>query len=474
MLRTLFETAGDSIFLLRFEGEELRFLDCNPRAPEMFGLPREEIIGRSPADPLLSPHIQPGGSTSAELAATVVRAALEGTPQQFAWDHYRGDGSLFHCEVTLNRLVVGDTLYVQAITRDITDRVAAEKTRAASDEKYRTLFEAAGDAIFVMDLTDEGPIFIDCNSVACEFFGRQRGELIGMSPADTSLSPMFQTDGTPSAQVAESMVTAALAGTPQRFEWDHIRSDGTPFITEVTLNRLDLGDHVYVQAITRDITARKQSQAFERLMRNELDHRVRNNMSTIQSLIAMTGSASATKDELQGKLTGRIHALTAVQDQLAARNWRGVGMHKLAEDTLAILAPEELRRLSTHGPDLALPASVAGPIAMCLNEFASNAIRHGALCATEGTIEVYWERRGETVELHWQEHGLHRAVMPEIREGRGLALVRGFVEHQLGGVFKCHPQPHGLLHTIEVPLRESTYITERHPDSPDADRCRQR
>ena len=138
--------------------------------------------------------------------------------------------------------------------RDITDRVKAEKTVQESEAKFKTLFESAGDAIFIMDHN----VFLDCNKRAEEMYCRSRDQMIGQSPAE--FSPEHQPDRQPSAEMMKGKINAAFSGENRFFEWTHIHPDGTPFIVEVSLNRFMVRDIWYLQAIIRDITDRKQNE----------------------------------------------------------------------------------------------------------------------------------------------------------------------------------------------------------------------
>ena len=122
-----------------------------------------------------------------------------------------------------------------------------------SELKFRTLFETANDSIFLMD----NEKFIDCNKQTLVMFDCAYDEIIGQPPYQ--FSPPTQPDGRESAEKAMEKIKLAMKGKNQFFEWKHCRLDKTTFDAEVSLNRIDLGGNVFLQAIVRDITQRKKA-----------------------------------------------------------------------------------------------------------------------------------------------------------------------------------------------------------------------
>ncbi|MFA6243162.1 MAG: PAS domain S-box protein, partial [Candidatus Hydrogenedentales bacterium] len=135
---------------------------------------------------------------------------------------------------------------------DITDRKHVEEALHESEERYRSLFDAASDAVLIM----EGNCIIDCNASAIEVFGCERKDIVGRTPFD--FSPETQPSGVASSTLGQEHVAKAIAGEAMHFEWKHTRMDGVQFDAEVGLTAVEVRGKPHLLAIVHDITERKR------------------------------------------------------------------------------------------------------------------------------------------------------------------------------------------------------------------------
>lgn len=232
--------------------DEGRFLKVNDRCFEYSGYEPEEIIGKT--------ALELGWITKEDRTTILHTLRTKGSVEDMELDLRRKDGRY------VNRLYYAQVITIDgeecllSISLNISERRMAELTIREKEEKFTRLFESAGDAILIMNYDE----FVDCNQKTLEVFRVERDGIIGRHPFE--FSPPYQPDGTESTVSARQRIEAALAGTAQNFEWMHLRGDGTPFLAEVTLNRIQLASGMQIQAIVRDISDRKKSEEQIRLL----------------------------------------------------------------------------------------------------------------------------------------------------------------------------------------------------------------
>lgn len=238
----------------------------NAAAQRMLGYRAEEVIGKlTPAiihDPdevarRAAELSQEQGRTIVPGFEVFVTQSRLGKAEEREWTYIRKDGSRFpvRLSVTPLRDQAGTITGFLGVAADLTENRQAQSRLRDSDARYRTLFESAGDSIFLM----EGEHFIECNPATLKMFGCTREQILGEPPY--RFSPEFQPDGRSSRDKALEKISEAFQGKSLTFEWQHCRYDGTPFDAEVTLNIVEIGGKPHLLANVRDISERKEAEA---------------------------------------------------------------------------------------------------------------------------------------------------------------------------------------------------------------------
>lgn len=206
-----------------------------------------------------------------------------------------------------------------------------------------------------------------------------------------------------------------------------------------------------VAGVAEDVTERRREEARRRLLERELDHRVRNGLATAIALAEQTAAGATSIAEFLPAFTARLRGLATAHELLDADAQTSVALATLARGLIAPYAGDA-DRLRLDGPPRRIPAAVAPPLALVLHELATNALKHGALGRPEGRVTIAWSEATDPIELTWSEEG-GPPCRPETREGFGRRLIRGLVEHQLGGRVETDHPPEGLRVRLIVPLR---------------------
>ena len=200
-----------------------------------------------------------------------------------------------------------------------------------------------------------------------------------------------------------------------------------------------------IQDVTGEVLERRSEEA-RRLLMREVDHRARNTLTIVQSLLRLANAASI--DEFRCVLEGRITALARAQSVLASRKWEGGSLPELVEGELSIVEPS---RRCTEGPHVMLPADFVQPMSMLIHELAANALKHGALSGSAGHLAVRWEITSDgDLTLTWTEE-CGATIAAPAQEGFGSQLIRQLAEQMSGRIERVWNQ-RGLTARLQVNL----------------------
>jgi two-component sensor histidine kinase/DNA-binding response OmpR family regulator len=243
----------------------------------------------------------------------------------------------------------------------------------------------------------------------------------------------------------------------QHTEFRVLRSNGeTRWCTGTAAPSVDATGRVArISGVTIDVTDRKEAEERQNLLAREVDHRARNALAVIQSIIRLTRAKSV--DEYVAAIEGRIKALARAHTLLSDSRWNGADLATLVGEELAPYRTGD--KVIIGGPDISLEPSTAQGLALALHELATNAAKHGALSSETGRIGLAWQLRPDALVLNWTESG-GPPIAPPVTKSFGLRVIRASIEQQLEGETAFDWNPKGLRCNLSIPRRDATKSSE--------------
>jgi len=205
---------------------------------------------------------------------------------------------------------------------------------------------------------------------------------------------------------------------------------------------------VAIAGASRDLTERKGAEELQRLLINELNHRVKNTLATVQSVASQTLRTATDVEAARRAIDARIHSLADAHDLLTGQNWSGAD---LREVVARAAAPFAGARFELSGPAVQLSPRQAMALSMALHELATNAAKYGALSSPEGRVEVSWRLDDRGLAFNWREIG-GPAVQAPTRRGFGSRLLEQGLARELGGAARLTYAPDGVICEITTRL----------------------
>jgi len=387
----------------------------------------------------------------ARVAETAQRCLIEGVPYTIEYRICRADnGELRWLQSHGSRVDYADdrpSRFV-GVSFDITNRKRAEEELRESEARFRTIFEQANDYLVTMTLDQR---ITSVNPAVLAALGYSEEEVIGRSIAE-----FMDPD---QVAVSRAAIQRKIAeGGTTRVTLKIRARDGRELIWE-TNSRLDtdeVGRPTAIHAIGRDMTEAKRAEAHQKLLIDELNHRVKNTLAIVQGIAQQTFKAGADPLRARDAFEGRLTALSDAHNLLTREHWGAVSMARIIGDAVAPHGAGEGFEL--EGPDLPLAPKTAISLALAIHELATNAVKHGALSQPEGRVSIRWSlseaAAGPRLMLTWTERGGPPVSTPS-RRGFGTRMIERGLAAELGGSVKIDFAPGGLVCTVDAPLPAS-------------------
>ncbi len=198
----------------------------------------------------------------------------------------------------------------------------------------------------------------------------------------------------------------------------------------------------------------------------ELNHRVKNTLANVLSIMALTRRRAGSLDEFANTLDGRIRALSATHDLLTQSEWSTTPIEDVIEAEMAPYADQSETMLTLEGPDVEIAPNDALSLGMAIHELATNAAKYGALSQVGGNVTVRWSKLNEEfAKIEWVESG-GPIVASDRQAGFGTNLIEKIVAHELRNPVDLQFRPEGVRCTLTVPLRKPSdfAIRANRPD----------
>lgn len=470
--RRIFEALPSPFMIL---DPDFCYVDMNSAYIASVGRSREALVGRHLFD------IFPNDDTSGiRLKESFERVLATGEPDTLAYLPYpiaREDGVLEHRYWTAVHVPIldddGQVRLIMQNTVDVTDlarmREAAtlpfsslsaetrllERTREAEEASvnFRRLFQQAPAFFAVLSGPDH--VFTFASDSYARLVGGRN--VVGRTVASalpevvdqgfvTLLNRVYQEGYIHNEEGARIMLVREAGGLPEETFLDfayHPIKDASGQISGV-----------FVQGTDRTEAVRASRR--QRLLIDELNHRVKNTLATVQSLARQTFRSTKDPEQARQSFEARIIALSKAHSMLSDRHWHDTELGSLICQELSAFGVE---RVVLDGPSLMLNSKATVAIALLLHELATNAARHGALSVPDGMLTIRWSKgEGDRLDMAWTETGGPMVAAPE-STGFGTRLLKTVVTGELSGALDVDYAPGGFTARLEIPA-ESYHAME--------------
>ncbi|WP_437974886.1 AAA family ATPase [Sorangium sp. So ce295] len=336
-------------------------------------------------------------------------------------------------------------LYTQ-LQQENGERRRAELALREREARIRRLVDSNIIGIAVWDL--DGRV-IDANDALLGMLGYSREDLTSGTLRWADLTPPEFKEPT-----QRTLDQVRITGEFGPLEKEYFRKDGSRVPVVIGGARFE-GSESQGVAFFLDVTERKQAEERQKLLMNELNHRVKNTLAIVQAIAVQTLRMADSPKAFTSAFLARLLALSQTHNLLNQTAWQGADLHDVVRAELAPHAHGDADRVRLAGQDVRLRPEAAVTLGMVFHELASNAAKYGALSQPSGHVAVTWDvitqAHERLLHLEWQETG-GPPVRPPRRKGFGSRLIERDLGRQLATEVRLDYLPGGVRCVMDLPL----------------------
>ena len=346
----------------------------------------------------------------------------------------------------------------------MSDKAHKDSEQHAAEAQVETFRDDRGPFVVAAETTRMPMVFTDsdkadhpiifANDAFLELTGYDRDELLAQS------FNFLLAD--PSDRLAVDEVEGAFAGNEECADIRYRHKDGSTFCATIFVSEVRDKAGKLIQHFLSLVDTTKHERAREHaaMLIDELNHRVKNTLATVQSIVIQAVRNSSDPQIVRESIETRLAALSRSHDLLGREKWDGAGLHDLVREALSPFSVTEGRaeRFTIEGDNVRLSPKATLALGIAVNELATNAVKYGAFSNEAGTISITWtldeKPDGRWLRLQWREKG-GPPVAPPTRKGFGSRVIEQGLAHELEGKVVLDYSAAGVVCTIDVPAPQA-------------------
>jgi len=306
-------------------------------------------------------------------------------------------------------------------------------------------------AMVFTDATEPGNPIIFTNDSFLALTGYDREEVLGQS---FNFLLAHAADAEALAQIEAEFQGQSDGGAEILYR----RKDGSEFWAALFISPVEdeNGNVVQYFASFVDLTKHKEQQAESKMLIDELNHRVKNTLSAVQSIVRQALQTASDSKMIREAIESRLFALSRSHDLLTRENWESAGLFDVVNDAVEpfVSAKGRAERFLITGKNIRFPPKEALALGIAFNELGTNAVKYGAFANEIGSILVSWtiepRPEGKRLLLRWQEKD-GPPVTPPSRKGFGSRVLERGLAHELAGTVQLDYRSDGVVCTMNIP-----------------------